>query len=93
MFIKQRLDLLTARAWLEDNATLKQEVVRLSMASGVPVPQHTSMVGFETTKCVHLWTGFMGGHCTGGLLRHSDVRNGPTASVLGASYGQLCDKE
>ena len=61
MFIKQRLDLLTARAWLEDNASLKQEVVRLSMASGVQVPQHTAMVGFETTKYVHVGLGAVAG--------------------------------
>ena len=36
VFVKQRLDLLTADAWMLDDARKKQEVVALSVATGVP---------------------------------------------------------
>jgi hypothetical protein len=48
VFVKQQLDLLTARAWLAKDDKLKQRVVDLSVAEGVP-SEHTAMIGFETT--------------------------------------------
>lgn len=50
VFVKQRLDVLTSAAWLQDNdQQLTQDVVTLSVMSGVP-SAHTVMVGFETNK-------------------------------------------
>eukprot|EP00004_Rigifila_ramosa_P003261 TRINITY_DN1346_c0_g1_i1.p1 TRINITY_DN1346_c0_g1~~TRINITY_DN1346_c0_g1_i1.p1 ORF type:complete len:703 (+),score=166.52 TRINITY_DN1346_c0_g1_i1:252-2111(+) len=48
VFIKQRLDLLTARAWLTNDSKLKNDVVTLSVAEQMP-SAHTRMVGYETT--------------------------------------------
>eukprot|EP00736_Rhodelphis_marinus_P014493 Rmarinus@m.24611 len=48
VFIKKRLDLLTAKAWLEDSQKIKEQVVDLSVASNVPCA-HTVMVAYETT--------------------------------------------
>jgi hypothetical protein len=36
VFIKQRLDLLTARAWMEENKEQEKEVVELSCDESVP---------------------------------------------------------
>ena len=50
VFVKQRLDILTAAAWLQDNdPQLVQQIVNLSIEASVPC-QHTSMVGIETTQ-------------------------------------------
>ncbi|GMH45075.1 hypothetical protein BSKO_13032 [Bryopsis sp. KO-2023] len=50
VFVKQRLDVLTSAAWLQDNdQKLTQDIVTLSVMSGVP-SAHTVMVGFETNK-------------------------------------------
>eukprot|EP00210_Caulerpa_lentillifera_P007645 g7299.t1 len=50
VFAKQRLDLMTARAWLEENDPRRvQEIVDYSMKTSVP-SQYTSMVGIETTQ-------------------------------------------
>lgn len=53
VFMKQRLDLLTARAWLHNNrADLVQPAVDYSVAIGVPCA-YTQAVGFETTRDQH----------------------------------------
>jgi len=50
VFVKQRLDILTAAAWVQDNdPRMVQQIVNLSIESEVPC-QHTSMVGIETTQ-------------------------------------------
>ncbi|EFJ49032.1 hypothetical protein VOLCADRAFT_104477 [Volvox carteri f. nagariensis] len=50
IFIKNRLDLLTAQAWLEGNPPqLVNNIVDLSIATGVPCA-HTRTVTFETTR-------------------------------------------
>ena len=48
VFLKQRLELLTAKGWLEDSIQIKQEVVALSTAASMPCA-HTTMIAFETT--------------------------------------------
>jgi len=50
VFVKQRLDILTAAAWVQDNdPQIVQQIVNLSIESQVPC-QHTSLVGIETTQ-------------------------------------------
>lgn len=49
VFIKQRLDLLTAQAWLTNDPAMTQQVVNLSVATGVPCA-HTAMVGFNVKR-------------------------------------------
>jgi hypothetical protein len=49
VFIKQRLDLLTARAWLEESKKLEAEIVELSCRESLPCA-HTTMLAFETTE-------------------------------------------
>ncbi|KAG2498214.1 hypothetical protein HYH03_003965 [Edaphochlamys debaryana] len=50
VFIKSRLDLLTAQAWLAGNPPqMVNQIVDLSIATGVPCA-HTRTVGFETKK-------------------------------------------
>lgn len=49
VFVKQRLDLLTAQAWLSSNPAMQQQVVNLSVATGVPCA-HTAMVGFNVKR-------------------------------------------
>lgn len=49
VFIKQRLDLLTAQAWMTNDPAMTQQVVNLSVASGVPCA-HTAMVGFNVKR-------------------------------------------
>lgn len=46
VFLKQRLDMLTAQAWLEQSAELQREIVDLSCTEMVP-SAYTSMVAFE----------------------------------------------
>jgi uncharacterized protein YegL len=46
VFIKQRIDLLSARAWMDESSELKDEVVDLSCAETVPSP-YTMMITFE----------------------------------------------
>ncbi|GBG76153.1 hypothetical protein CBR_g21902 [Chara braunii] len=52
VFVKQQMDLLTARAWLHDDSKLRAQVVDISVKEGVPC-EHTVMVGFETTPEKH----------------------------------------
>lgn len=52
VFAKSQLDCMTARAWLEDNKALVQQVVNLSVESGVPCA-HTRIVGFETNHALY----------------------------------------
>jgi len=49
VFIKQRLDLLTAKAWLEQSRPVQQEVVNVSVAESMP-SAYTVMVAYETTE-------------------------------------------
>ena len=49
VFVKQRLDIMTAKQWLTEDSSLKAEIVKLSVASGVPCA-HTSMVGFNVRR-------------------------------------------
>ncbi|KAK9807041.1 hypothetical protein WJX72_011563 [[Myrmecia] bisecta] len=46
--VKQRLDVLTSRAWLQQDKKLQRQVVDASIATGVPCA-HTTMVGFPVT--------------------------------------------
>jgi hypothetical protein len=48
VFLKQRMDLLVAKAWLDDSRTVRQEVIDLSIKSRMPSP-FTTMVTFEMT--------------------------------------------
>jgi len=50
IFIKTRMDIMTAQAWLANNPPhMVEPVVNLSVATGVPCP-YTRTVGFETTR-------------------------------------------
>eukprot|EP00456_Euglypha_rotunda_P021248 TRINITY_DN1829_c0_g1_i2.p1 TRINITY_DN1829_c0_g1~~TRINITY_DN1829_c0_g1_i2.p1 ORF type:complete len:319 (+),score=40.06 TRINITY_DN1829_c0_g1_i2:78-1034(+) len=46
VFLKQRIDLLTARAWLEESKELEEEIVRLSVSESMP-SKYTTMVAYE----------------------------------------------
>jgi len=48
VFLKQRLDLLTARAWLEESKEIEAEVVRISVEESMP-SAYTSMVAYEVS--------------------------------------------
>lgn len=48
VFVKQRLDLLTARAWLEQNQEIENMVVDISCQQSIP-SAYTTMVAYETT--------------------------------------------
>jgi len=49
LFLKQQLDLLTGRAWLENSEKLRQQVIELSCAQSMP-SAHTTMVAYETNE-------------------------------------------
>jgi len=49
VFIKQRIDLLTAKAWLLEEQSLEKEVTSLSLEYGIP-SAHTKLCAFETTE-------------------------------------------
>ncbi len=49
IFLKQRLDLLTAKAWLDQSKHIEAEIVSLSKENNVP-SAYTTMVAFESTK-------------------------------------------
>jgi hypothetical protein len=49
IFLKQRIDLLTAKAWLEDSKEIEAQIVQLSKENNVP-SAYTTMVAYETTK-------------------------------------------
>jgi len=46
VFLKQRVDLLSAKAWMTDDPNLVAEVVEISVRDNIPCP-HTTLVGFE----------------------------------------------
>ncbi len=46
VFVKQRLDLLTARAWLTQDKKLEEEIIKLSVAESMPCT-YTTMVAYE----------------------------------------------
>eukprot|EP01006_Ploeotia_vitrea_P038491 TRINITY_DN66241_c11_g1_i3.p1 TRINITY_DN66241_c11_g1~~TRINITY_DN66241_c11_g1_i3.p1 ORF type:complete len:629 (+),score=275.17 TRINITY_DN66241_c11_g1_i3:638-2524(+) len=48
VFLKQRLDMLTSRQWLEDSKKIEQEIVQISTENSFPTP-YTTMVAYETT--------------------------------------------
>ena len=48
VFLKQRLEILTAKGWLQDSEQIMQQVVALSTAASMPCA-HTTMIAFETT--------------------------------------------
>lgn len=52
VFVRQRMDMLIAAAWVEESDALRQQVIQMSIASGVPC-QHTRMVSFESTLEEH----------------------------------------
>ncbi|CAD7696108.1 unnamed protein product [Ostreobium quekettii] len=49
VFVKQRLDVLTAAAWLNDDGKMVQQVIEESVNSGIVTP-HTSMLLMQTTE-------------------------------------------
>jgi hypothetical protein len=49
VFLKQRLDLLTAKAWLEESKQIENEVVDLSCENSMP-SAYTVMMAYETTE-------------------------------------------
>lgn len=49
VFARQRLDLLTAKAWLTDDPKVKKEVTDFSVRENIPCV-YTSMVGFEVNQ-------------------------------------------
>jgi hypothetical protein len=48
IFLKQRLDLLTAKSWLEQSKAVESEIVNLSKENNIP-SAYTTMVVFEST--------------------------------------------
>jgi uncharacterized protein YegL len=48
VFLKQRLELMTAKAWLQNDAKMESEVASLSAAASMPCA-YTTMICFETT--------------------------------------------
>jgi len=46
VFVKQRIDMMTARAWLTQEKHLEQQVIDLSLKHGVPCA-HTKLCAFE----------------------------------------------
>lgn len=46
VFAKQRIDLMAAKAWMDDDRKLKEKVVDLSVRENIPCV-HTMVVGFE----------------------------------------------
>ncbi len=48
VFLKQRIDLLTARSWLDQDLAIQQAVVDLSCQESMP-SAYTTMIAFETT--------------------------------------------
>jgi hypothetical protein len=48
VFLKQRLELLTSKGWLQDSPKIMGQVVALSTAASMPCA-HTTMIAFETT--------------------------------------------
>ena len=49
VLIQQQIDLLTAKAWLEQSREVENQVVELSCDEGMP-SAYTTMVAYETTK-------------------------------------------
>eukprot|EP00899_Mesostigma_viride_P025506 jgi/Mesvir1/613/Mv02046-RA.2 len=49
VFLKQQMDLLTAKCWLEGSDSLREKVEELSIRESIP-SEYTLMVSFKTTK-------------------------------------------
>jgi len=52
VFVKQRLEIMTAQFWLEQDNQIKNELVELSVMESVPTP-HTTMVCFVCNDQKH----------------------------------------
>eukprot|EP00002_Diphylleia_rotans_P011688 TRINITY_DN2303_c0_g1_i10.p1 TRINITY_DN2303_c0_g1~~TRINITY_DN2303_c0_g1_i10.p1 ORF type:complete len:636 (+),score=128.96 TRINITY_DN2303_c0_g1_i10:389-2296(+) len=48
VFVKQRLDLMTAQSWLEEDMQLRKQIIEMSVHESMP-SAHTCMVAYETT--------------------------------------------
>jgi len=92
VFIKQRIDLLTGKAWLQREAILEDEVVALSVQYGVP-SVHTNMCAFETTKAKQ--ASMEAARKSGKSIRLAKYAVGGAAGVLvlgamaGADFGNV----
>ena len=58
VFIKQRIDLLSAKAWLEESEETKKEVVDLSCDESMPSP-YTMMVQAYIYIYIYIYTSLL----------------------------------
>jgi len=49
IFVKQKIDLLTAQTWVTDDEKTKRQVIRASIEHSMP-SQYTSLIAFETRQ-------------------------------------------
>ena len=49
VFVKQRIDLLVAKAWLYDDKKLEKEIIDISVEHDVACP-YTKLCAFEVTR-------------------------------------------
>ena len=97
IFTKQRMDLLTAQAWLTADDRIKAQVVDLSIKSGIP-SAHTTMVSYEKRDSFGEETDkkmgkgckmLLGGAVVGGVVAISAGLGAFSFGNLGASTSNL----
>jgi len=49
IFVKEKIDLLTAQAWFADDKKIEQQVIQASVQHSIP-SQYTSLIAFETRQ-------------------------------------------
>lgn len=80
VFLKQRLEILTSKGWLQDSPEIMAQVVQLSTAASMPCA-HTTMIAFETTpQQLAKFETQHGGNTQGGELYEANSGGGPGVS-------------
>lgn len=90
VFVKQRIDLMTARAWLTQEKHLEQQVIDLSLKHGVPCA-HTKLCAFEIS--LKNETAMKNQKASGGAVSVAKYAVGGAAGVMviGAMAGGFGD--
>jgi hypothetical protein len=87
VFLKQRLEILTSKGWLQDSPEIMGQVVALSTAASMPCA-HTTMIAFETTP-QQLQKFEQKNGAQNGELYEADSRGGGRRGLSNAAIGAL----
>eukprot|EP01043_Picozoa_sp_COSAG02_P039971 COSAG02_NODE_3197_length_7187_cov_2.437923_3_plen_217_part_00 len=89
VFLKQRLEILTSKGWLQDSPEIMAQVVEISTGASMPCA-HTTMIAFETTpQQLEKFEKKNGGRAQNGELYEADSGGGGRRGLSNAAIGAL----